>query len=383
MEMTEEAEIAQRREVEREICQAVVTDALAAGYGLSLQADGEEFEAPTLDGEAIIATLMDVDEAYLVVHRQPLPATTLGTDSVGYVYFVFGNDDGTTVISDYTVNLNALISRAESIANRRGGGISDGGPRPWMLEADPPDHLATEAEADREYARNVGAMRPNDAWILSDRDVWYQNPSYSGPPVPHPESDDWMRLGGDCTPYGSVAMTAERIVALAMSQSLAVDIIAEMVLEAGDPSRRTAEAETPVLTLTREAAGALAVVSLTHPGESVLPVRPYGEAVAYVEEIALLAQMFARGVQSLAPASGGTTTGPVVDLTDHHLIQDVGRGKAIYHARDLLFREPHFDGVAYASPGRGTNVRISYDAAGQGTLERLPLHDHAKEVDRG
>lgn len=50
--------------------------------------------------------------------------------------------------------------------------------------------LATLAQADREYAFNVGQMRRDSAWILSDRDVWYPNPFYQGPPVPHPE-DDW------------------------------------------------------------------------------------------------------------------------------------------------------------------------------------------------
>jgi hypothetical protein len=49
--------------------------------------------------------------------------------------------------------------------------------------------LATIAEADAEWARNVGIERPEQAWILSDRDVWYRNPAYSGPPVRHP--DDW------------------------------------------------------------------------------------------------------------------------------------------------------------------------------------------------
>jgi hypothetical protein len=58
--------------------------------------------------------------------------------------------------------------------------------------------LATIAEADAEWARNVGADRPQSAWILSDRDVWYPNPAYSGPPVPHPESEpDYERYEED------------------------------------------------------------------------------------------------------------------------------------------------------------------------------------------
>jgi hypothetical protein len=47
--------------------------------------------------------------------------------------------------------------------------------------------LATEQEADLEYAHNVGRDRRDLAWILSDRDVWYRNPFYQGPPQPHPE----------------------------------------------------------------------------------------------------------------------------------------------------------------------------------------------------
>lgn len=49
---------------------------------------------------------------------------------------------------------------------------------------------ATIAEADAEWARNVGAERPEQAWILSDRDVWYRNPAYAGPAVRHPEDDN-------------------------------------------------------------------------------------------------------------------------------------------------------------------------------------------------
>ena len=38
----------------------------------------------------------------------------------------------------------------------------------------------------------LGAANRNDtesAWLLSDRDVWYANPYYVGPPQPHPEYD--------------------------------------------------------------------------------------------------------------------------------------------------------------------------------------------------
>jgi hypothetical protein len=43
------------------------------------------------------------------------------------------------------------------------------------------------ADEDREFASRKGAEHPEQAWILSDRDVWYANPAYTGPRVPHPE----------------------------------------------------------------------------------------------------------------------------------------------------------------------------------------------------
>lgn len=57
--------------------------------------------------------------------------------------------------------------------------------------------LATIAQADAEYAHNVGQMRREQPWILSDRDVWYANPFYQGPYVPHPE-DDWGQAMAEC-----------------------------------------------------------------------------------------------------------------------------------------------------------------------------------------
>lgn len=50
--------------------------------------------------------------------------------------------------------------------------------------------FATEASADLEFASNVGRDNADQAWILSDRDAWYANPFYKGPPVAHPEDED-------------------------------------------------------------------------------------------------------------------------------------------------------------------------------------------------
>lgn len=37
------------------------------------------------------------------------------------------------------------------------------------------------SESDRTYAYGLGESRPTAAWVLSDRDVWYRNPSYRAP----------------------------------------------------------------------------------------------------------------------------------------------------------------------------------------------------------
>jgi hypothetical protein len=50
--------------------------------------------------------------------------------------------------------------------------------------------VASESERDRADALFHAADRPDCAWLLSDRDVWYANPAYKGPPQPHPDYDD-------------------------------------------------------------------------------------------------------------------------------------------------------------------------------------------------
>lgn len=48
---------------------------------------------------------------------------------------------------------------------------------------------ATDADWDREAARERGREDPSSAWILTDRDVWHKNPFYTGPEQRHPEDD--------------------------------------------------------------------------------------------------------------------------------------------------------------------------------------------------
>ena len=48
-------------------------------------------------------------------------------------------------------------------------------------------NYSTDAEIDQASANAEGAKNEDQPWILSNRDVWYANPYYTGPEVPHPE----------------------------------------------------------------------------------------------------------------------------------------------------------------------------------------------------
>jgi len=52
-------------------------------------------------------------------------------------------------------------------------------------------HYSTDQEWDNAAALELGAERPERAWILTDRDVWHANPFYQGPPQRHPEEEDY------------------------------------------------------------------------------------------------------------------------------------------------------------------------------------------------
>jgi hypothetical protein len=43
----------------------------------------------------------------------------------------------------------------------------------------------------REFAWIVGAEVPDTPWLLSDYDVWVENPHYTGPKARHPEDYDY------------------------------------------------------------------------------------------------------------------------------------------------------------------------------------------------
>jgi hypothetical protein len=104
-----------RRMVEQEIVEAVVDDALKAGFDLQVYADGEDLTARSGDRKVIVDMLMDLDDAFLKYRESATP----DNEHVHWVRFVFGND-GWDVISDYLTSLDEtdLLKRADAISKK-------------------------------------------------------------------------------------------------------------------------------------------------------------------------------------------------------------------------------------------------------------------------
>jgi hypothetical protein len=107
------------RQVEKLIVNAVVKEALKQGYALQVAFEGEDFTGITKNKKEIVETLFDVDMAYLYLFNgKDVGESSDYLGHSGWVLFVFGNDDGTTVISDYVTSLEdrGILTEANRIA---------------------------------------------------------------------------------------------------------------------------------------------------------------------------------------------------------------------------------------------------------------------------
>lgn len=116
--------IKMRQTIERRIIGAFVRDALKAGYPLTVSLErGYDIEEgnPMLgctDYKKIMEEATAGDECHIFVHKSKpfrIPNGALNTNS--WVFCVFGND-GYDVISDYTVDLEPLMKRANEISGK-------------------------------------------------------------------------------------------------------------------------------------------------------------------------------------------------------------------------------------------------------------------------
>jgi hypothetical protein len=94
-----------RQEVERKIATAAIEAILKAGFSISVDNGGDEYElAHSTDKEQILKSMFLADEDRLFVE----PPNSKKGQWFGWLYLVYGND-GWDVISDYTVNLEEYI----------------------------------------------------------------------------------------------------------------------------------------------------------------------------------------------------------------------------------------------------------------------------------
>lgn len=103
-----------RQANERAIVQAAIEGLIARGYFAQWYEMTDR--APSQNVARLMADYAMCDEMVLNVFTAMEPGPRMG-----WVFFVLGNDDGTTVISDYTMALEPALAMAEAMADTLAG----------------------------------------------------------------------------------------------------------------------------------------------------------------------------------------------------------------------------------------------------------------------
>lgn len=108
--------VRQRQNIERRIVRMVVRCLLADGYLLNVDNGGDGYEIPwSADEKTVLAAMFATDEEHLVARKEGRVATA------GWVFFVYGGNDGWDVINDNTVNLEAVLAPITAYIDTKGG----------------------------------------------------------------------------------------------------------------------------------------------------------------------------------------------------------------------------------------------------------------------
>jgi len=102
------ASVTKRQKIERAIISRAVTALLGSGYWLAVCQGDEEEQPASRYKRQIMKLLGECDEDRIIVYRDKT--------RVGWVYLVYGNDQGETVITDYTVNLEPQLAPVNAYA---------------------------------------------------------------------------------------------------------------------------------------------------------------------------------------------------------------------------------------------------------------------------
>lgn len=96
-----------RQNVERDIAKAVVSQLLTAGFALSLDNGGDEYEiAHVTEADKVLKKMFATDCEHLYAEKDG--------KIYGWVFFVYGND-GWDVINDYSVKLEPYIGEGTPV----------------------------------------------------------------------------------------------------------------------------------------------------------------------------------------------------------------------------------------------------------------------------
>ena len=105
--------VTRRQKVERKIVSRAVSALLAAGYWLAV-CQGDEDEQPASRYKRDVMKLLgECDDDRIIVY-----SPTEGR--IGWLYLVYGNDNGETVITDYTMNLEPQLQAVNAYAETLG-----------------------------------------------------------------------------------------------------------------------------------------------------------------------------------------------------------------------------------------------------------------------
>ena len=101
--------VTRRQKIESRIASRAVSALLPAGYWLAVCQGNEDEQPASRYKRDVMKLLGECDEDRIIVY-------TPAKGRVGWLYLVYGNDNGETVITDYTTNLEPQLQAVNAYA---------------------------------------------------------------------------------------------------------------------------------------------------------------------------------------------------------------------------------------------------------------------------
>ena len=102
------ASVTKRQKIERAVVSRAVSALLSAGYWLAVRQGDEDEQPATREKRDVMKLLGECDDDRIMVYTD--------FKLVGWLYLVYGNDNGETVITDYTTNLEPQLQAVNAYA---------------------------------------------------------------------------------------------------------------------------------------------------------------------------------------------------------------------------------------------------------------------------